>query len=158
RISLTERSASLVRYRDLIKTRADELANHISFEVGKPLWESRQEVAATVACLDHFLKAITSAADHHEIENALPGCRGMVRFFARGLMALIYPAGHPFFTPHLHFVPALLYGNPVVMKSTSHAPVTAQCIAELTHESGLPAGVFNMIHGDAEAGRRLVAH
>ena len=73
-------------------------------------------------------------------------------------MVIISPANLPVFGPHTHLIPALVNGNTVVLKASKCAPMVGQLLAEIGHDAGLPAGVFNLIHGDAEVGRRLVSH
>ena len=55
-----------------------------------------------------------------------------------------------------HIVPALATGNTVIFKPTEKAPGVGQLMAEAFHEAGFPAGVFNLVQGEKEVGRRLV--
>lgn len=154
----SERQATIIRYRNLLKQKGEDLAKHISFEIGKPLWESRQEVADCITLIDYFLNEGGQTTQQFSVPDAAPGCTGTVRFLSRGVMAIISPANMPAFVPHSHFIPCLVNGNAVVIKSSKYAPSVGQFLAEIAHDAGLPAGVFNLIHGDAEVARRLVGH
>lgn len=157
RISVQDRFTALVRYKETLKARAEELASIISCEIGKPLWECRLEVATTLDLIDYFIHAGSQTSVELQIPDAAQECTGKVRFLPRGVMAVISPATQPVLTPHSHFVPALINGNTVVLKASKYAPFVGQFVAELIHDSGLPAGALNVIQGNSEAGRRLVS-
>jgi succinylglutamic semialdehyde dehydrogenase len=158
RIQASDRYAAVRRYRDLLQTRAADLSRVISTEVGKPLWESKSEVAETISIIDDFLSVGSQTTQELQVPSASPSAQGVVRFLPRGVMAVIGPASMPVYTAHTHFIPALIHGNTVVLKASPHAPFTGQFLAEIMHEAGLPAGVINVLHGSSEVARRLVAH
>lgn len=153
-----ERKGFLTRYRDLLKQRGEELARAVSLEIGKPLWESRLEITETVQLIDYYLKQGSQTSVELKAEAGVEQSSGTVRFMSRGVMVVITPATVPVFASHMHLIPALINGDTVVLKSSKCAPYVGQCLADITHDSGLPAGVLNIIQGDAELGRRLVSH
>ncbi len=158
RLPAATRNAALMRYRDLLQQRAETLAWHIAFEVGKPLWEARLEVSKTLTLIDWAVKEGSQTAVQLTVDKAdEEASTGVVRFHARGVMAVIPPASQPLFGSHLHAMPALVHGNTVVMKASKAAPMVGQFIAECVHDAGLPAGVLNLIHGDSEVARRLTS-
>src|SRR5206468_11790715 len=57
-----------------------------------------------------------------------------------------------------HIVPALLTGNTVIFKPSEKAPMVGQLMAEFFQEAGFPPGVFNLVQGEKEVGRRLCVH
>jgi succinylglutamic semialdehyde dehydrogenase len=73
-------------------------------------------------------------------------------------MAVIGPFNFPGHLPNGHIVPALATGNTIVFKPSDLTPATGQLLAELIHKAEFPRGVFNLIQGDGEVGRRLVGH
>jgi len=156
RTAPAQRHKAIRQYRDLIKERAPQLAQAISWEIGKPLWESFQEIQETLDLIDYNLD-LGYPADL-AIDKAEKGCQGTVRFLPRGVMAVITPATVPIYASHFHFLPALLHGDTVILKSSKSAPWVGQILAEIVHDSGLPAGVLNLLQGDPEVGRRLVSH
>lgn len=158
RIPATERIGHVTKYGDLIKQRSEELARAITFEIGKPLWESRAEVQETIDLIKYYAKRGSQTTVEMKIEEADADSAGFVRFMPRGTMAVITPATVPVFASFMHLIPALMDGNTVVLKASKRAPYVGQCLAEICHDSGFPSGVLNVIQGDEELGRRLVGH
>jgi succinylglutamic semialdehyde dehydrogenase len=154
KMALSDRLSALANYRASLEKRRETLAELISFETGKPLWESQEEVLETLSILQFYLET-AGKSPFGEVSSA-PGTK--ITYHPRGVVAVVAPGICPLSDSHLHFFPALVYGNTVAMKASRHAPMVGQTIAECVHEAGLPAGVFNLIHGDAEVARRLVSH
>lgn len=155
RLPAEHRIQALARYRDLMSQRSEELAAHVSFEVGKPLWEARAEVVETLRMMDYFLAAGSQTAIEHRTDEAGDDAVGVVRYHSRGVMVVIPPASQPVYCAHAHLFPSLVHGNTVVLKASKGAPLVGQYLAEIVHEAALPAGVVNVIQGDAEVARRL---
>jgi succinylglutamic semialdehyde dehydrogenase len=158
RLSRAARYSAVTKYRDLLKTRKDAVASTITREIGKPLWEARDEVDAALSAIDFFLHLDLDSESTLKIADAGTNSAGVIRFLPRGVMTILTPANLPVYLSHTQFIPSLLMGNTVVLKSSKNAPLTGQALAEIVHDSGLPAGVFNVIHGDSEVARRLVSH
>ncbi|MBY0369676.1 aldehyde dehydrogenase family protein [bacterium] len=158
RLTLSDRQAALARYRGCLGKAQDEIAALISFETGKPYWESQEEVQETLSTIDFYLDSAQKTPLESPLEAQPDGATTRVSHFPRGVAAVISPGINPVCDAHLHLVPALLYGNPVVFKASRHAPLVGQAVAEAAHQAGFPVGVFNMVQGDAELARRLVSH
>ncbi len=158
RIPLSDRLAALSRYREVLSKEQDKLVQLITLEVGKPLWESKQEVSETLAFFDLTLKEAADRPLETSLSDAGPGMTGAVKLFPHGVTAVTGATDIPSLGAHRSFLPALVYGNTVVFKSSKYAPTVGQFFAHLSHEAGIPAGVFNVIHGGFEMGRRLAAH
>jgi len=77
---------------------------------------------------------------------------------AVGVCGQIIPWNFPLLMLSWKVAPALAAGCTVVLKSAEHTPLTALAFAEICMEAGLPAGVFNLVNGDGEAGAALAAH
>jgi succinylglutamic semialdehyde dehydrogenase len=154
----SDRVAAVMRVKEELSKRADEMAEVISRETGKPLWESKTEVNAMLNKFDitkeHSLKHVADV----RLENALPKVDGYVRYRARGVMVVLGPFNFPGHLPNGHFVPALMTGNTVVFKPSEFTPATGQILAEIFSAAGLPTGVFNLVHGGGETGSRLADH
>lgn len=146
------------RYAKALRLRAQEIAETISTETGRPLWETTLEVEQTANLIDYFITQGSQTQLQLKQATATTETVGMVRFFSRGVFAVISPSVQPLLVPHSHFIPALINGNTVILKSSSRAPFTAQLVAEIMHQSGFPSGVFNLLHGQADSARRLVTH
>lgn len=91
------------------------------------------------------------------IANALPGVDGVVTHMARGVMAVLGPFNFPGHLPNGHIVPALATGNTVVFKPSELTPMVGQLMAQLFEKAEFPKGVFNLVQGEGETGKRLVA-
>lgn len=157
RMSLADRCAWLDRYREVLVKRADELARQITSETGRPLWESKIEVEQTSELIGTLLKTSSRYQQGESIEEAAEATRGTVAFRPRGAFAVIAPGILPLLDAHAHWVPATLAGNTVVLKASRHAPLLGQMMAEMSHDSGLPAGLFNLVHGESEVSNRLIS-
>jgi aldehyde dehydrogenase (NAD+) len=75
-----------------------------------------------------------------------------------GVCGIITAWNFPIAVPSWKIIPALACGNTVVFKPSDDSPHSANIFAEILEEAGVPAGVFNVIHGDGEAGSALVEH
>jgi succinylglutamic semialdehyde dehydrogenase len=73
-------------------------------------------------------------------------------------MSVIGPFNFPAHLPNGHIIPALITGNTIVFKPSDKTPYTGQLMAECYKEAGFPAGVFNLVQGQVETGKRLVSH
>ncbi|HJV73901.1 MAG TPA: succinylglutamate-semialdehyde dehydrogenase [Noviherbaspirillum sp.] len=151
-----ERIAICERFRDLLKSHAEELAQLISLEVGKPLWESRTEVASMAGKID-----ISAQAYHARTGESLTKVAdgdAVLRHRPHGVFAVLGPYNFPGHLPNGHIVPALIAGNTIVFKPSEHAPQTALRTVGLWEQAGLPKGVLNLVNGGREAGAALVSH
>lgn len=158
RLSLDERRGYLLRMKELFDAHTEQMAQLISRDTGKPLWDSMTEAKALGAKIDITLNHSLKLVADERIANALPQVDGVVRFRSRGVMAVIGPFNFPAHLPNGHIVPALISGNTVVFKPSEQTPAVGQFMAELIEKAELPPGVFNLVQGDGAAGGRLVAH
>ncbi|MFM8314772.1 MAG: aldehyde dehydrogenase family protein, partial [Deltaproteobacteria bacterium] len=156
RQKVQSRAEALVRYREVLKSKSSELSYWISFETGKPLWESNQEIEETLSLIDYFINQGSQTSV--EQKSSTSDGTFITRFHSRGVVAIITPASQPLLFPHSYFVPALMNGNTAIVKICAQTPTVGQLLSEIAHDSGISAGVLNFIHGDAESSRRLVSH
>jgi len=149
----------LNRLAEIFLSKKSLLAETISRETGKPLWESTGEASALVAKIKVTLEHSMKLVEDQKIEGALPGgVDGWIRYRPKGVMAVVGPFNFPAHLPNGHIVPALATGNTIVFKPSDKTPFTGQLMAECFKEAGFPDGVFNLIQGQVETGRRLVSH
>jgi len=151
------RAAALVRFRDALRADAERFASAIALEVGKPLWEARSEVQAMLAKFDITLSQGLELVAERSFELGA-GQVGRWRANARGVFGVIGPFNFPGHLMHGHVVPALATGNCVVVKPSDKTPATGQLYAELLQRAAFPAGVANVVQGDAAVGAALAAH
>ncbi len=158
RTTLEERISKLRRLQEIYLERKEEMAEIISRETGKPLWETLGEAGAIAAKINITIEKSLELIKEKRVENALPGVDGFIRFKPRGVMLVVGPFNFPAHLPNGHIVPALLSGNSIVYKPSEKTPATAQLMAECIHEAGFPEGVFNLVHGAVEVSKKLTKH
>lgn len=151
--SLDERIGVAIRFRDLLKEHAEELAATIAEEVGKPLWEARTEVATMANKID--ISVLSYSARTGETASKVADGNAVLRHRPHGVFAVYGPYNFPGHLPNGHIVPALIAGNAVVFKPSEYAPRTALKTVELWEQAGLPAGVLNLVNGGRETGIAL---
>ena len=140
----------------LVEDHAEELSLLETRNVGKPISDSRGEVAM-VAEVFHFY---AGSVDKHYGET-IPVTGGVDMTFREplGVVGLIVPWNFPLAISSWKLGPALACGNTVVLKPAELTPLTALRLAELALEAGIPEGVLNVVVGPGSAvGRRLVEH
>jgi len=147
------RADALRRFRERLESERENLAVAITWETGKPLWDSRMEVDDAVALVESAVEGLLAFTKEQSVAHR--GQSGSIRRFPRGVVAVIPPGSEPLYGALSHAVPAMLHGNAVVMKAPKNAPFVGQLIAEVAQRAELPKGVFNMIQGDAEVAQRL---
>lgn len=149
--SPAERQAIAREFARQLEDHQQILAETISAETGKPLWESHQEVSAMINKVAISIHAQeTRAGRHTEAGLALS-------HQPHGVMAVFGPYNFPGHLPNGHIVPALLAGNTVVFKPSEKTPLVAQRTLECWQAAGLPDGVINLVQGGSEVGEALVA-
>lgn len=156
RTPFAERLEILQRYADAARAQRESLARLLAEEVGKPLWECREEAGAIAGKVDLTVRAFAERAVDRA--TALEGFRGMLRYRPHGVFAVFSPYNLPMHLPNGHLVPALLGGNTVVIKSSEHAPRSALALVELLLEAGLPAEAIQLLPGERETGEAIVEH
>lgn len=157
-LGLEGRKEHMLRLKEVFISRAAELAEIISRETGKPLWETKGEAAALAAKIDITLNHSIKLVQVEEVKDALPGVSGFIRHKPRGVMTVIGPFNFPAHLPNGHIVPALITGNTIVFKPSDKTPATGQWMAQCFEQAQFPPGVFNLIQGQVETGKRLVNH
>jgi acyl-CoA reductase-like NAD-dependent aldehyde dehydrogenase len=151
-----QRARMLRGLASLVEEHAEELALLETRNVGKPISDSRGEVAM-VAEVFHFY---AGAVDKHHGET-IPVAGGVDMTFREplGVVGLIVPWNFPIAISSWKLGPALACGNTVVLKPAELTPLTALKLSELALEAGLPEGVLNVVVGPGSVvGRRLVEH
>jgi succinylglutamic semialdehyde dehydrogenase len=153
---LEERIRCLRALEQYYRTNKEKIANVISSETGKPLWESRQEVDSMAGKIPISIDAYAQRCS--EQSRPLADAVGFTRFRPHGVLAVLGPFNMPGHLPNGHIVPALLAGNIVVFKPSELTPRVGEVMIEAFAAAGFPAGVFNLIQGGKEAGAILARH
>lgn len=158
----TERADLLDAVAQGIEARFDEFAHTESADQGKPVALARAvDIPRAVANFRFFAGAVRhDETGFHEMQGHLG--RGALNYTLRrpvGPCALITPWNLPLYLLTWKTAPALAMGNTVVAKPSEFTPRTANLLAEVMRDAGIPDGVFNVVHGlGAEAGAPLTAH
>jgi len=140
---LETRLGYLERIAEGYQARLEDIAQAISQEMGAPISLARK-VQAPMG-LGH-LKTTLAVARDFPFEEQLG--QAQIRRAAAGVCALITPWNWPMNQIMCKVAPAIAAGCTMVLKPSEFAPLSAQILAEIIDEAGLPAGVFNMVHGD----------
>jgi acyl-CoA reductase-like NAD-dependent aldehyde dehydrogenase len=155
-VAPADRARLLRRLAGLVEEHLEELARLETQNVGKPIQDSRGEVAM-VAEVFYFY---AGAVDKHHGET-IPVAGGVDLTFREplGVVGLIVPWNFPIAISSWKLGPALACGNTVVLKPAELTPLTAIRLGELALEAGIPEGVLNVLPGSGSVvGRRLVEH
>ena len=140
----------------LMKQRADELADCIAVETGKPPHDAMGEVKGAVFQAEYWAGEGMRLYGR-SLTSGTPGKHSHTLRQPLGVAGLIVPANTPIANIAWKVFPALVCGNTVVLKAAEDAPNIALLFARLTKEAGLPDGVFNVIQGGGKpAGAALV--
>jgi aminomuconate-semialdehyde/2-hydroxymuconate-6-semialdehyde dehydrogenase len=160
-----ERAVILLRLADLIDANCERLAQAESRDTGKPVSLARRvDIPRSAANLRYFAGAVqhTSGEFHDFDGGGVPGGMRAINYTlrrARGVAGCISPWNLPLYLLTWKIAPALATGNTVVAKPSEVTPATAALLCELAAQTGLPAGVLNVVHGGgAGAGAALVQH
>ena len=152
-----ERARYLFRYRELLVRHADDIARTVSREHGKTVDDARgslQRGIETVefACgiptlmMGECLENVSTGVDTRSIRQPLGVCLGVT------------PFNFPVMIPLWMFPLALACGNTFVLKPSEKVPQSASRLVELLHETGIPEGVINLVHGAASQVEQLIDH
>ena len=149
-----DRIDAVKRYQAALKARAPQMAEAISRETGKALWETTAELGSMAGKVDLSIRAYDERTGERTAETAFG--QATLRHRPHGVAAVLGPFNFPGHLPNGHIVPALLAGDTVVFKPSEETPWTGQLMAECLAEADLPHGVFNLIQGGRDTGAALL--
>ncbi len=152
-----KRAAVLFRFKQLLDARFDELAGLVTRENGKTLDEARGDVRRGIEVVD-FACGIGQLAKGESLPQVADQIDGVTMREPLGVCAGITPFNFPAMVPMWMFPLAIACGNTFVLKPSEKVPLTANRLAELFAEAGLPEGVFNVVHGGREVVDALCTH
>lgn len=153
-----QRSAVLQRWHALILDATEDLARIMTAEQGKPLAEARAEIGFAASFVEFYAEEAKRVYGE-TIPSHRPDARIIVDLQPIGVAAAITPWNFPAAMITRKIAPALAAGCPAVVKPAPETPFTALALARLAERAGLPAGVLNVVTGDAAMiGRILCEH
>ena len=150
---LENRIAITRKYAEVVRESADELAEIISAETGKILWEAKTEAGAVAGKVDVSIDALKTRRDTTSFE--MGELKAVTRFKPHGVVGVLGPFNFPAHLPNGHIVPALLAGNTVVFKPSEQTPGVGAWMMQKWMEAGLPDGVLNLVQGGRGVGEAI---
>ncbi|MGY9031978.1 MAG: aldehyde dehydrogenase family protein [Rhodobacterales bacterium] len=156
--SKAERLELMQSILDVYMRRSDEMGAVISTEMGAPIDMSKVSQSGTGS---FHLKAFIASLKDYEFEHALRAGEDDTRIIHEpiGVCALITPWNWPMNQIALKVIPTLATGCTMVLKPSEQSPLSAVLFSEIMDEAGVPAGVYNMLHGDGPGvGSQLSVH
>ncbi len=154
---VTVRMEALRRFANVVRGRAEALADCIARETGKPMWEARTESEAVINKVEISISAYLERTAQRRLEGNM-GARMAVRHKPHGVLAVLGPYNFPAHLPNGHIVPALIAGNAIVFKPSEKTPATGAMLVECYHAAGIPEGVVRLLVGGPDEGRALAGH
>jgi RHH-type proline utilization regulon transcriptional repressor/proline dehydrogenase/delta 1-pyrroline-5-carboxylate dehydrogenase len=152
-----ERAAILQRAAGLMRERRQELAALAVLEAGKPWAEADADVCEAIDFLEYYASGAL-ALDQGRPLIQLPGERNTLRYFPRGVCAVIAPWNFPLAIPAGMVSAALATGNIVVFKPAEQTPACGHALVEALHAAGVPADALQLVCGRDEPAKAMVAH
>ena len=155
--TLSQRTNILFLFRHLLVDHTEDLAALITREHGKTLADAKGEIARGIENVEYacgltehlkgdFSSQVADGVDVHSMREPV------------GVVAAITPFNFPIMVPLWMAANALASGNVVILKPSERDPSVSVMVAQLLIEAGLPAGVFNVVHGNASTVQQLLEH
>ncbi|BCA95428.1 N-succinylglutamate 5-semialdehyde dehydrogenase [Legionella antarctica] len=154
-LSFEQRAHYAKKFSQQVEKNRGEIAQLISMETGKPLWESQTEVMAVIGKINLSIQAYQERT--WTKKSSSPDANACLRFKPQGVVVVLGAFNFPAHLSNGHIVPALLAGNTILYKPSELAPAVAELMIQCWHDAGLPAGVLNCLQGDAACGKTLLS-
>ncbi|MDN4071903.1 alpha-ketoglutaric semialdehyde dehydrogenase GucD [Fictibacillus terranigra] len=158
KLSGAARGEYLYKAASILESRADEIAETMTNEMGKTFAEAKGETLRGVAILRYY-----AGEGMRRTGDVIPSTDNEALMFTTrvplGVVGVISPWNFPVAIPIWKMAPGLIYGNTIVIKPAQEAAVTAVKVIECLAEAGIPAGVVNMVTGTGSVvGQAIVEH
>ncbi|MEZ4235111.1 MAG: aldehyde dehydrogenase family protein [Myxococcota bacterium] len=155
RVGRNDRSKAIRKYRNTLNLQQERFASLITRETGKPIWEARQEVIASMRAVDLLLDEGLPLLEPRILNER----EARSDYRPRGVVATLVPYNLPLLIPTVYVCAALLAGNTVIIKPSKFTPGVGQSVAELFDRCKLPRGTFNLLQGSGTGiGQKLASH
>ena len=144
------------RFRAAVAAEAETLAATLTSEVGKPIAQSRSEIAGLAVRIDFFVEQTEGAVrDEHVFDGG--DVHEQISHAPLGVVANVSAWNYPYYVGLNVLVPALLTGNAVLYKPSEYATLSGLHIARLLHAAGVPKDVLAAVVGAGDVGSALLA-
>ena len=157
RIPPTERIQYLFKLKTLLENHRDDIARTITEECGKTLKESQGELQRAIENVE-VACGIPILMQGYNSEDIARGIDEIMIRQPLGVVGIIAPFNFPAMIPFWFFPYAIACGNTCIIKPSEKVPQTMQKIVELIGQTGLPAGVVNMVHGSKTVVDAMLDH
>ena len=154
--TLKERVQVFFQYKYLLEKYINELSDLVHEENGKTIGEAKAEIEKAIEVTE-FACSLPQIASG-EIQEVSRGVECRSDRIPLGVVASITPFNFPSMVPNWTIPNAIALGNTMVLKPSEQVPLSANRIAELLHDAGLPDGVFSVVHGGQEAVEAICDH
>ncbi len=152
---IEDRIARMRKAIERIRAAENEIVNLLSREHGKPLYDAHGEIYVSLMWME-FVCNEAAAALQGEVQEHDHG-KTILSYDPIGVVAAISPWNYPIALSTIKIAPALVAGNTIVLKPSPYAPLAAAKVAEII-ASEFPAGVINVVHGNADVGAELTTN
>ncbi|SFM36348.1 betaine-aldehyde dehydrogenase [Salibacterium qingdaonense] len=146
-LSMVKRGEVVDRIAELIERDKEELAYLESLNTGKTMEESRGDMGEIAAVFRYYAELTNAETDGEAIDSPIPDSTSKIVRGPVGVCGQITPWNYPLLQASWKLAPALAAGNTIVMKPSETTPLTTMKVFELMEESGVPAGVVNLVLG-----------
>ena len=153
----SDRQKALLRFADAVEARAEEIVAAESENTGKPVQLTLDEEVPPMLDQIRYFAGAARVLEGRSAGEYMAGHTSYVRREPIGVVGQVTPWNYPMMMAVWKFAPALAAGNTVVLKPSDTTPVSSVLLAGIASEF-FPAGVFNVVCGDRDTGRELVAH
>ncbi|MDR1449981.1 MAG: aldehyde dehydrogenase [Propionibacteriaceae bacterium] len=155
RLGPQERQRILRRFSDLMVEHAADLARLDTLDMGKPTPQAIADVERSAWNIRFFADhQVLSTGDQYPMDS---GHHAYSLYQPAGVVVAIAPWNFPLMMESWKVAPALAWGNTVVLKPSEFTPTSAVLFAKLALQAGVPAGVFNVVHGAGATGALLTS-
>ncbi|SDM74802.1 malonate-semialdehyde dehydrogenase (acetylating) / methylmalonate-semialdehyde dehydrogenase [Fictibacillus solisalsi] len=157
KVPVPKRARILFKYQQLLTKNHESLAQLVVKENGKSYKEAYGEVLRGIECVE-FACGAPSLMMGDSLSSIAEDIDSEMFRYPLGVVGGITPFNFPMMVPCWMFPLAIVCGNTFVLKPSERTPILANRLAELLHESGLPQGVFNIVHGAHDVVNGLIDH
>jgi acyl-CoA reductase-like NAD-dependent aldehyde dehydrogenase len=154
-VSVAERAAILGRFCDAFESQRDAIAGELSWQMGRPIRYTPNEVRGTLERARHMIAIAPGALADIDVGPK----EGFHRFLRREPLGVVFTVAawnYPYLIAVNSVVPALMAGNVVVLKHSAQTPLCAERFEECLREAGLPEGAFQALHLSHQDTERVI--
>ena len=154
--TLKERLNYLKKYHEIISSKKDELSIALSYETGRPLWETKKEVAITYERILFEITKFNEIQFSRKIPSTNQNISLKVNSRSIGTTLIIGPIINSFYLSNEYLISSLIAGNNIILKPSKYTSYSSQIIIDAFNLCNFPNGVINLIQGDTEISRRIL--